>query len=145
MKRSRWLLRGDIIIDCSAYRLPFEWVIRRRGSNAVGKYGASIARRWLASMGMQLDRHHTFVARGIPSSRPDFFDYSTRIAYEVKTGRQSLTQQSQKQIVSYERAITTGQASLVAYLNVAFEGRVGLAPRFREELRKRGFLLIIQR
>ena len=145
MKRSMWLSRGDITIDCSAYRLPFEWAIRRRGTNAVGKYGMGIAPRWLASMGIQLDRHHSFVKRGMPSSHPDFFDRSTMIAYEVKTGRQPLTSQSLCQILEYERAVKTGQARRVAYLNVGFEGKVGLAPRYREELQKRGFLLLILR
>lgn len=145
MKGKRWLLRGDIVFDCSAYRLPYEQVIRNRGSNGVGRYGMGVARRWLSAMGARIDRHHAFVTHGIPSSRPDFFDHSTRIAYEVKTGRHPLTVKSLNQIKSYERAVRTRQASLVTYLNVAFNGEVGMNPRFREELRKRGFRLLILR
>jgi len=145
MKNTPWLLRGDFSVDCSEFRLPFEWVIRRRGSNAVGKYGMGVARRWLTSIGIQLDGHHAFFARGVPSSHPDFFDHETRIAHEVKTGRPSLTNQSLNQIVAYERAVRTRQAKLIVYLNVAFEGKAGLTPRYREELRSRGFRLFILR
>jgi hypothetical protein len=139
------MLRGDIVVDCSAFRLPFEWVVRQRGRNAVGKYGMGVARRWLESLGLKLDRHHAFTRGGVPSCHPDFFDHSTRIAYEVKTGRPSFTRQSLDQIVAYDRARKTGQTILVAYLNVAFECKMGLAPRFREELSKRGFRLLFLR
>ncbi len=135
--------RGDVIIDCSEFRLPFEWAVRLRGTNAIGKYGEGIARRWLQSVGIKPDRHHTFTKGGIPSFHPDLFDHSTRVAYEVKTGRHQFTSTSIRQIDAYERAIRTGQARLVAYLNVAFEGRVGLPPRYREELQKGGFRLFI--
>jgi len=145
VKRTRLLLHGDIDIDCSASRLLYEWVIRQRGNNAVGKYGMGVARRWLSSMGMQLDRHYAFITNGVRPSPPDFFDHSTGIPYEVKTGRHSLNNRSMGQITAYEHAIKTRQATLVAYLNVAFEGRMGLAPRYREELVKRGFRLLILR
>ena len=94
-------------------------------------------------MGVQLDRHHSFVKLGVPSSHPDFFDQSTRIAYEVKTGRQPLTSRSLSQALEYERAAKTGQAKLIAYLNVGL--KVGLAPRSREEPQKRRLLLLIPR
>jgi hypothetical protein len=145
VRRAAWLLRGDIIVDRSKFRLPFEYVIRRRDRNAVGRYGMGIPRRWLLSIGIQLDRHHALATNGIPSSHPDFFDHSTRIAYEVKTGRHSLNPRSLSQIITYDRALKTRQAKLIAYLNVAFEGKVGLTPRYREELRKRGFRLLMLR
>jgi len=109
----------------------------------MGKYGMGVARRWLMSLGIQLDRHHAFLTNDGHSSHPDFFDHSTMIAYEVKTGTHALNNRSMGQIVAYECATRTRQASLIAYLNVAFEGRAGLAPRYREELQKRGFRLII--
>jgi len=111
----------------------------------VGKYGMGVARRWLLSLGIQLDRHHAFDTNGVRLSRPDFFDHSTGIAYEVKTGKHYLNNRSMGQIIAYEHAVRTRQATLIAYLNVTFEGRVGLAPRYREELLKRGFRLLILR
>jgi hypothetical protein len=104
-----------------------------------------VARRWLESIGLQLDRRHVFTQAGIPSSHPDFFDHSTRIAYEVKTGRPSFTKQSLNQILAYDCARKSGQTGLVVYLNVAFEGKMGFEPRFREELSKRGFRLFFLR
>ena len=122
-------------------RLLLRGVVRRRGINAVGRYGTGVASRWLGSMGLQLDRHHVFTGKGVPSSHPDFFDHSTPIACEVETGRQSLTNKSPSQIAACEFA-EAWQTRLVACMNVAFEGRLGRAPRFREEPRKGGFPLV---
>ena len=145
MTKKAWVYKQDIVIDCSAHRLPFEFVVKRRGANAVGKYGMSVARRWLESIDIHLDRHRVFLAKGRRSIRPDLFDQSTRIAYEVKTGQRGLSPRALLQLKGYGYALASRQANLVVYLNVAFDGRVGLSVPFREELRKRGFGLLILR
>ena len=104
-----------------------------------------VARRWLMPLGINLERHHAFVRQGVPVSYQGFFDPGTKIAYEVKTGRQPLSDRTVDQIIAYERAIRTHQEKIVAYLNAAIEGRAGLAPRYREELRKRRLRLLILR
>ena len=145
LTRSAWIDPDDIIIDCGSWRLPYEFVLRRRGRNAIGKYGAGIARRWLGSLGVGIDRHHTFDNQGKRPIRPDFFDPSTRIAYEIKTGQQGLSNRNLRQMLGYEHVLRSRQATMVVYLNVAFEGRVGLSRPYRNELLKRRFRLLILR
>jgi len=48
----------DRVIDISKYRLPFEFVLKRRGSNALAKYGHVIASRWLLGLGVNAERQH---------------------------------------------------------------------------------------
>lgn len=141
MTRSTWVEEGDVVIDRSTLRLPFEFVVRGRGTSGVGRYGMGVARRWPGSLGLQLDLHHVFDDdRGRPI-RPDF-DRKTTISYEVKTGQRGLSKDAVRQLKRYGHAVSTGQTSLVVYINVAFMGRIGLSSPFRDAILARGFRLI---
>ena len=133
----------DVVFDCSYYRLPYEFVIENRGANAVGKYGVIIASRWLADLGIRVERTHQFLNSWGRIIRPDVFDPSTRIAYEVKTGYLELSRSSRAQLKGYRHAVKSNQARKVVYLNVAIGGRVGPSYAFRQAMRAFGFPLVI--
>ena len=140
---NNWLLADDVVFDCSRWRRQFESVLRRRGNNGVGKYGAMVALRWLQSLGLSPERWHSFWWPNGKRIRPDFFDPVARIAFEVKTGRIGVGARRISQLEGYLYAVRSGQTSLVVYLNVAFDGNVGVSELLRYELGKRHFPLIV--
>jgi hypothetical protein len=133
----------DFVVDCSKYRLAYEFVLQRRGDYAVGKYGVRIAKKWLRSIGVQVVETHVMRGPHGEVIRPDLFEESSRTAFEVKTGMAEFSAAAEIQIKHYEFAVKTSQACKVVYVNVAFMGRVGPVDRLRERLRKFGFKLVI--
>jgi hypothetical protein len=138
INRNNGLLETDILIDASRYRLPFEFVLERRGSNAVAKYGHIIAWRWLLGLGVRAERHHILRNSYGRTIRPDLFDPITRTIYEVKTGCLYPSRVAWKQALAYRRAVRTRQARRVFYIGVAVEKRVGMSPGFRYMLSECG-------
>jgi hypothetical protein len=72
----------------------------------------------------------------------DFYDSSTRIAYEVKTGKFESNSIYYFRIEPLLYSITSNQFSRVIYVNVRFLGRVGFAESIRRRIRSFGTITL---
>jgi len=127
----------DRVIDISKHRLSFEFVLERRGSNAVAKYGHVIAWRWLLGLGVNAERHHVLNLKD-RRIMPDLFDPITKTVFEVKTGYLYPSKLAQSQACGYQETVRTRQAREVIYLDVAFMNRIGMSHSYRLMLEECG-------
>jgi hypothetical protein len=129
--RRQWLRKDDIVFDASKFRLPYEHVLERRGPNAKARYAHIIAWRWLLDIGIGAELNHVLRSSETCRMRPDLFEPTSKIAYEVKSGYLDTSKRARDQAVAYRKAVLTRQASKVIYLNVAVLGEFGMSPGYR--------------
>jgi hypothetical protein len=135
-KRSKLLQFVGQSIDATQYRPRIsEGDIASIGPKAIGGYGEMVAKNFLESHGLLLQAQYPY--RDVVGNLrlADFYNSSTEIAFEVKTGKFGLNLIHEFKIEPFLFAINSKQFRRVIFVNVMFLGRVGFAEAIRKRIR----------
>jgi len=130
-------------VDATKFRPRLDEAdIATMGPNAIGNYGEIVTKNFLRSHGVRALSEYPYKdAMGRPHLA-DFYDVTTGIAFEVKTGVFKSSAIQDFKIEPLQYAITSKQFGRVIFVNVKFLGRVGFAESIRRCLRRFGTITL---
>jgi len=122
-----------------------EEAVALAGPRAIGKYGEEVARNFLKSCGIVPLAQYPYKDEFGHLHLADFYDDSTRTAFEVKTGAFRSSSIYEFKLEQLQYALTSHQFDRVIFINVSFLGRLGFSGRLEKRVREFGVIILNQR